>query len=163
MYSDQNVSFFTVVVYYVKLCVSWQPGWEGSLGEKGYMCMYRWVTLLWTQNFTMLLITYAPVYNKVLKNWCVSSRASRFYSAVNDSDGEFWSLPVFCLDHSRQHSPSLCTPSTLCAWSCAVSLHPCLASVTNFCDCSACSWNSPWRLSLPISIPVILRQFQGRF
>ena len=112
---------------------------------------------------TMLLITYAPVYNKVLKNWCVSSRASRFYSAVNDSDGEFWSLPVFCLDHSRQHSPSLCTPSTLCAWSCAVSLHPCLASVTNFCDCSACSWNSPWRLSLPISIPVILRQFQGRF
>ena len=22
------------------LSVKWQPGWEGTLGKKGYMCMY---------------------------------------------------------------------------------------------------------------------------
>jgi len=25
-----------------------QPGWEGSLGENGYMYMYGWVALLFT-------------------------------------------------------------------------------------------------------------------
>ena len=61
------------------------------------------------------------------------SKANQFYSAMNDSDGEFWSLPVFYLDDSSQHWPSLCTLSTLCAWSCAVQRHPCLASVTKWC------------------------------
>ena len=28
----------------------WQPGWEGSLGEHGYMYMYGWVPLLSTWN-----------------------------------------------------------------------------------------------------------------
>ena len=30
------------------LNVMWQPGWEGSLGENGYMCMYGLVTLLFS-------------------------------------------------------------------------------------------------------------------
>ena len=29
----------------------WQPGWERSLGENGYMCMYGWVPLLSTWNY----------------------------------------------------------------------------------------------------------------
>ena len=32
------------------LSVTWQPGWEGSLGENGYMCIYGWVPLLSIQN-----------------------------------------------------------------------------------------------------------------
>ena len=31
--------------------VMWQPGWEGSLGENGYMYMYDWVSLLFTWNY----------------------------------------------------------------------------------------------------------------
>ena len=38
----------------------WQPGWEGSLGENGYMYMYGWVPLL----FTWLLISYTTIQNK---------------------------------------------------------------------------------------------------
>ena len=30
--------------------VMWQPGWEGSLGQNGYMCMYGWVPSLFTWN-----------------------------------------------------------------------------------------------------------------
>ena len=30
------------------LPVMWQPGWEGSLGENGYMDMYGWVPALST-------------------------------------------------------------------------------------------------------------------
>ena len=37
----------------------WQPGWEGSLGENGYIYMYGWVPLL--------LIGYSPKQNKKLK------------------------------------------------------------------------------------------------
>ena len=32
------------------LNVMWKPGWEGSLGENGYMYMYGWVALLCTWN-----------------------------------------------------------------------------------------------------------------
>ena len=30
------------------LNVMWQPGWEGSFGENGYMRMYGWVSSLLT-------------------------------------------------------------------------------------------------------------------
>ena len=30
------------------LNVTWQPGWEGSLQENGYMYIYGWVPLLFT-------------------------------------------------------------------------------------------------------------------
>ena len=33
------------------LNVIWQPGWEGSFGENGYMYMYGWVPLLDIWNF----------------------------------------------------------------------------------------------------------------
>ena len=33
------------------LNVLWQPGWDGSLGDNGYMYMYGWVPLLFTWNY----------------------------------------------------------------------------------------------------------------
>ena len=33
------------------LSIMWQPGWEGSLGENGYMYVYRWVPSLFTWNY----------------------------------------------------------------------------------------------------------------
>ena len=33
------------------LNVIWQPGWEGSLGENGYMYMYGWVPSLFIWNY----------------------------------------------------------------------------------------------------------------
>ena len=33
------------------LNVTWQPGWEGGLGEDGYMCLFDWVSLLCTRNY----------------------------------------------------------------------------------------------------------------
>ena len=32
------------------LKVTWQPGWEGSLGANGHMCIYGWVPSLFTWN-----------------------------------------------------------------------------------------------------------------
>ena len=34
-----------------QLSVRWQPGWEGGLGENGYMYTYGWVPLLSTWNY----------------------------------------------------------------------------------------------------------------
>ena len=33
------------------LNVTWQPGWEGSLGKNGSMYVYGWVTVLFTWNY----------------------------------------------------------------------------------------------------------------
>ena len=46
------------------LNVTWQPGWEESLGENGYMYMYSWVPLLSTWNCTKLLTGYISIWNK---------------------------------------------------------------------------------------------------
>ena len=45
----------------------WQPGWEGSLGENGYMFMYGWVLCCPPEATTTLLIGYTPIKNKKLK------------------------------------------------------------------------------------------------
>ena len=37
----------------------WQPGWDGTLQENGYMCMYGWVCL--PETITILLISYTPI------------------------------------------------------------------------------------------------------
>ena len=47
--------------------VMWQPGWEGSLGENGYMYMYGWVFAI--QLKLTLLIGYTPTQNKKIKVW----------------------------------------------------------------------------------------------
>ena len=38
----------------------WQPGWEGSLGENGYMCMYGWVPSLSTWNYDNIVNRLYP-------------------------------------------------------------------------------------------------------
>jgi len=45
----------------------WQAGWEGSLGENGYMFMYGWVLCCPPETTTTLLIGYTPIKNKKLK------------------------------------------------------------------------------------------------
>ena len=45
----------------------WQPGWEGSLGENGYMYMYGSVPSCPPENITTLLKDYTPIYNKKFK------------------------------------------------------------------------------------------------
>ena len=44
--------------------VMWQPGWEGSLGENGYLCMYGWSFPYSPDTMTTLLIGYSPIQNK---------------------------------------------------------------------------------------------------
>ena len=46
------------------LIVTWQPGWEGSLGEEGYVCMYDESLHCSLAAITTLLIGYTPVLNK---------------------------------------------------------------------------------------------------
>ena len=38
------------------LDVVWQPGWEGSLTENGYMCMYGWVPCCSSETITTLFV-----------------------------------------------------------------------------------------------------------
>ena len=51
------------------LNVTWQPGWEESLGENGYMYMYGWVSLLSTWNYHDIIswlysnIRYFQIFN----------------------------------------------------------------------------------------------------
>jgi len=48
------------------LSVMWQPGWEGSLGENGYMYMYAWVPLVFAWNYHNIVNT--PIQSKKFKN-----------------------------------------------------------------------------------------------
>ena len=50
------------------LNVTWQPGWEGSLGENGYVFMYGWVPSCLPETITTLIISYTPIQSKKLKN-----------------------------------------------------------------------------------------------
>ena len=40
-----------------------QPGWEGALGENGYMYTYGQVPSMFQVTTTALLISYTPVQN----------------------------------------------------------------------------------------------------
>ena len=44
----------------------WQPAWERSLGENGYMCMYDSILYCPSKTITTLLIGYTPIQNKKL-------------------------------------------------------------------------------------------------
>ena len=45
------------------LSVMCQPGWEGGLGENGYMCMNDWVFCCSPETTTTLLIGCTPIQN----------------------------------------------------------------------------------------------------
>ena len=49
--------------------VMWQPGWERSWGESGYMYMYGWIESLCCppETITTLLISYTPIENEKSK------------------------------------------------------------------------------------------------
>ena len=44
--------------------VMWPPGWEGSLGEKGYVKLYGWVALLSTWNYHIVNWLYPNIKKK---------------------------------------------------------------------------------------------------
>ena len=48
------------------LNVTWQPGWEGSLGKNGYMYVYGWVPLLstWTRSVAQSCPTLCDPMNR---------------------------------------------------------------------------------------------------
>ena len=46
------------------LNVMWQPGWEGNLGENGYIYMYGQVALLFTWNYHNIVNEYTPLQKK---------------------------------------------------------------------------------------------------
>ena len=45
----------------------WLPGWEGSLGENGYMHMYGWVPSLFTWNCHNIVNWLYPIQNRKFK------------------------------------------------------------------------------------------------
>ena len=49
------------------LSVMWQPGWEGSFGENGHICMYGWVPSLFSWNYHNIVNWLYPIQNKKLK------------------------------------------------------------------------------------------------
>ena len=52
------------------LNVTWQPGWEGSLGETGYLYMWGWVALLSTWNYHNIVNwLYSNIKLKVKNKW----------------------------------------------------------------------------------------------
>ena len=55
------------IVHGTLLSVMWKPGWEGNLGETGYMYMYGWVPLLF-------IWSYYNIVNWLghWKDWCWS-------------------------------------------------------------------------------------------
>ena len=48
----------------------WQPGWEGNLGENGYIYMYGQVPLLFTWNYHNIVNDYTPLQKKKKKRVC---------------------------------------------------------------------------------------------
>ena len=49
------------------LSVTWQPGWEGSLWENGYMYRHGSVPSLFTLNYHSIVNWLSPIQNKKLK------------------------------------------------------------------------------------------------
>ena len=52
----------------MELSVAWQPAWEGSLGENGYMHMYGWVPLLSTWNYHKIVNWLSVQFSSVAQS-----------------------------------------------------------------------------------------------
>ena len=94
----------------------WQPGWEGSLGENGYTCMYGWIPL-WLNLFSAHL---------QLSQYCQPAMLLLFSHLIRSQNG---TLQPHGLQHTRPPCP-LPTPGVylnscpLCRW--------CHAAITSF-------------------------------
>ena len=62
---------FNCIAQGILLNIMRQPGWEGSLGEKGYMYIHGWVPLLSTWNY----------HN--IANWLYSNMKEVFFFLKN--------------------------------------------------------------------------------
>ena len=83
------------------LSVLWQPGWEGSLGENGYMYMYGWIPSLFIWN-------YHNIVNQLCVRACVLSHFSRVWLFAN---------PVDCSPPgSSVHGDSPCKNTGVGSW-----------------------------------------------
>jgi len=52
----------------------WQPGWEGSMGENGYIFMYGWVPSLFSWNYDNIVNQLSVQFScSVYSNSCPSS------------------------------------------------------------------------------------------
>ena len=84
------------------LNIMWQPRWEGSLGENGYMYMYGWVPCCSPKTIT-LLISYTPIQNKKFKRKNVpcshSWKCTEMISSFMHSLSKY--LSVCCVSRSR--------------------------------------------------------------
>ena len=110
------------------LNVMWQPGWEGSSGENGYMYMCGWVPLLFTWNDHSIVDQLYPIQNKELKksiSVSISTSISIFLSiSPKRSERELlknyfllWHGPVSKLSHEiSTHELAYLGQEILTAW-----------------------------------------------
>ena len=85
----------TMMLQGTLLSVIWQPGWEGSLGEIGYMYIYGWAPLLLTWNYHSIV------------NWLYSNRRKKKCDALKGAQ-----LKVTSLSHVWLFA----TPWTVAYW-----------------------------------------------
>jgi len=112
--SQHNIPFSNMIptrayciAYGALLNVMWQPGWEGSLGENGYMNMYSWVTLLSTQNchsmvnHLFIVVQSLSCVQLFVTPWTAARQASLSFT-VSGVSSNSCPLSQWC------HQPSLC-------------------------------------------------------
>ena len=64
----------------------WQPGWEGTLGENGYMYMYGWVPSLFTWNshnivnWLFAVVQSLSHVQRFVTVWTAACQASLFFT-----------------------------------------------------------------------------------
>ena len=61
-----------------------QPGWEGSLGENGYMYTYGWVPLLSTWNYHKIVNWLYPNTIEKVKKCCCKAASKRHSPTKSD-------------------------------------------------------------------------------
>ena len=78
----------------------WQPGWEGSLGENGYMYMYGWVPSLFTWNYHSIPAWRIPwteepgglqsrEWQRIGHDWACTNITASFISYTTIQDKKF--------------------------------------------------------------------------
>ena len=82
------------MTYYIAqgtlLSVMWQPGWEGSLRENGYVCMYDESLHCSPETITALLyFVYTPTQNKKFKNTYIYFKNFIKYRVLISMTSEF--------------------------------------------------------------------------
>ena len=137
--------------YGTQLNVIWQPGWEGSLGENGYLNKNGWVPLLSTWNYhniaNWLYFRLKSTVKKklvalplrVLRNFLSGHHSHH----LHHSAASLWCLQIpSTLHHEHSHmflspllSQALSTP--------VIHSYTCKAMITNFPQVWMMLWSPP--------------------